>query len=62
MAEGDTKKAKYESVRIWTEEKSELEEVMLLKALKEKRRITEVAFVSEAVSAKCKKEKRKLGI
>lgn len=60
MTGGDTKKTKYESVRIWKDSKKELEEVLLRKALKEKRRVTEVELVSKAVDAMCVKERRKL--
>lgn len=62
MSEGGQKSKKYESVRIRPKQKEQLVKVMLEKALKEKRRVTEVELASSAIAAYCKKEERKLGI
>ena len=62
MAEVGQKTKKYESVRIRPEVKEQLEELQANHILINKRKATEVDLVSEAVSAFCKKEKRKLGI
>lgn len=62
MAEVGQKKRKYELVRIWTEPKEQLDELMREKSRQEKKRVTEVSLASRAISDFVKKEKRKLGI
>ena len=62
MGKEGQKTKKYESVRIWGEPKKRLENIILRKALKEGRRVTEVEMASKAIDLLCDKEERKLGI
>jgi hypothetical protein len=50
------------TVRIWTDPKKRLQNVVREKAAKEKREVTEIELVSKAVDALCKREEKKLGI
>jgi hypothetical protein len=62
MAQDSQKTEQSGVVRIWTEDKKDLETVREEKAKQEKRPVTEVELASKAIRAYVKKEKRKLGI
>jgi predicted nucleotidyltransferase len=62
MAEQTQKGGPSKTVRIWLKPKERLQKVIMEKSYQEKRTVTEAELVSEAVSALCKKEEKKLGI
>lgn len=62
MGKGDAKTQDSTTVRIGLKPKERLQNVARNKAAKEKREVTELELVNEAVAALCSKEERKLGI
>lgn len=62
MAEQTTKQASGSTVRIWSEAKERVQEMVEAKTKKERRPVSEAEVVSKAVEALHKKEKKKLGI
>jgi hypothetical protein len=62
MADGTQNKKKSTTVRIWTDPKKRLQDVVREKAARERRDVTEIELVSMAVDAFCKKEEKRLGI
>lgn len=62
MATQTTKAQDSTTVRILTDPKKRLQNVVREKAAKEKRDVTEMELASQAVNEFCKKEEKKLGI
>jgi hypothetical protein len=62
MSEETTKTKESTTVRIWTEPKKRLQDVVRKKAAKEGRDVTEQELVSKAVVALCEIEEKELGI
>jgi hypothetical protein len=62
MADTTTKGGPTETVRVWTNVKKEVKDVIAEKTSKAKRQITEAEALSPVIKAWVKREKRKLGI
>jgi hypothetical protein len=62
MAQQTQKQVSGKTVRIWSEPKERLAKVIVEKAKKEQRIISEAEMVSRAVNMLCDKEEPKLGI
>lgn len=62
MADKEQKQASGATVRIWADAKERLQNVVVAKAKKERRLVSEAELVSKAVDALCDKEEKKLGI
>lgn len=62
MAEGNTKTKDSTTVRIWTEPKKKLQDVVRAMAAKEKRDVTEQELASKAVEEFYDRKKKALGL
>lgn len=62
MAEQTQKGGPTKTVRIWTNEKEDVQKVIAERISREKRMVTEAELLSPVIKAFVRREKRKLGI